>query len=94
MTVVCVSIFISVSSGFDASLGDPEGEMRVTPAMYAHMTHMLKQLGVPLAIVLEGGYCLPALAESVAQVLKTLLGDPCPPLINNREDKAREPNDT
>ncbi|XP_022657209.1 histone deacetylase 10-like isoform X1 [Varroa destructor] len=85
---------ILVSSGFDASLGDPEGEMRVTPAMYAHMTHMLKQLGVPLAIVLEGGYCLPALAESVAQVLKTLLGDPCPPLINNREDKAREPNDT
>ncbi|OQR72538.1 histone deacetylase 6-like [Tropilaelaps mercedesae] len=84
---------ILVSSGFDASLGDPEGEMRLTPAMYAHMTHMLKQLNTPLAVVLEGGYCLPALAEGVALVLKTLIGDPCPAMINNRKNGIREPNE-
>jgi acetoin utilization deacetylase AcuC-like enzyme len=30
-----------VSAGFDAAAGDPLGECLVSPAGYAHMTHML-----------------------------------------------------
>lgn len=33
-----------VSAGFDAAAGDDLGECYVTPAGYAHMTHMLSGL--------------------------------------------------
>jgi histone deacetylase 6 len=33
-----------VSAGFDAAAGDPIGGCEVTPAGYAHMTHMLMPL--------------------------------------------------
>ena len=33
-----------VSAGFDAAKGDDLGECEVTPAGYAHMTHMLSGL--------------------------------------------------
>ncbi len=58
-----------------------QGEMKVTPACYAHMTSALMSLaGGRLAVVLEGGYCLKSLAEGAALTLRTLLGDPCPPI--------------
>ncbi|RCH82898.1 Histone deacetylase hda1, partial [Rhizopus stolonifer] len=45
-----------VSAGFDAAVGDPIGECNVTPAGYAHMTHMLKSVNNgKMAIALEGG---------------------------------------
>jgi histone deacetylase 6 len=34
----------AVSAGFDAAAGDDLGECYVTPAGYAHMTHMLSGL--------------------------------------------------
>jgi histone deacetylase 6 len=34
----------TVSAGFDAAMGDPLGECKVSPAGYAHMTYMLSSL--------------------------------------------------
>ena len=46
---------VLVSCGFDAAEGDPLGGYSVTPAGYAHMTHLLMSLAqgklVRLAIV-------------------------------------------
>ena len=35
---------VTVAAGFDAAAGDQLGGCYVTPACYAHMTHMLKSL--------------------------------------------------
>ena len=44
----------SVSAGFDAAAGDPIGGCEVTPAGYAHMTHMLMPLAEGrLVLILE-----------------------------------------
>ncbi|KAI0215599.1 Histone deacetylase 6 [Lamellibrachia satsuma] len=70
---------VIVSSGYDAAVGDIEGECVLTPAFYAHLVHMLKPLaGGRISVILEGGYCLRGLAESVALTLRSLLDDPCP----------------
>ena len=46
--------WIQVSAGFDAAEGDDLGECHVTPAGYAHMTHMLAGLaGGKLVVALE-----------------------------------------
>ncbi|XP_015367992.1 PREDICTED: histone deacetylase 6-like, partial [Diuraphis noxia] len=72
---------ILISSGYDAALGCPEGEMEVTPACYAHLVHSLMGFACGrVAVLLEGGYCLKSLAEGAALTLKSLLGDPCPSL--------------
>lgn len=72
---------VLVSAGYDAALGCPEGLMRLSPATYAHLVHPLMALaGGRVCVVLEGGYCIPSLAEGVAMTLRTLLGDPCPSL--------------
>ncbi|WKX96833.1 hypothetical protein Q1695_012908 [Nippostrongylus brasiliensis] len=65
---------IIVSCGFDAALGDPEGEMRLTPAGYATLTQQLLTRGIPLAMILEGGYFLDSIAADFEWVVKALLG--------------------
>ncbi|CAN6611217.1 histone deacetylase Hda1p [Trichomonascus vanleenenianus] len=68
---------VIISAGFDAAEGDIMGGMLVTPNGYAQMTHMLKSLANGrLAVVLEGGYNLNAIAKSALAVTKVLLGDP------------------
>ncbi|NWV27456.1 HDA10 deacetylase, partial [Origma solitaria] len=70
---------VIVSSGYDSGIGDPEGEMNATPEVYAHLTHFLMQLANgKLCVVLEGGYHLKSLSESVCMTVKTLLRDPVP----------------
>ncbi|XP_023236430.1 histone deacetylase 6-like [Centruroides sculpturatus] len=70
---------VIVSSGYDAAVGCPEGEMEVTPSAYAHFIHLLKGLANGrLCVILEGGYFISSLAEGVALTLRSLLGDPCP----------------
>jgi len=70
---------VLVSAGYDAAVGCPEGEMMVTPATYAHMVWSLASLAMGRVVVLlEGGYCLPSLAESAALTLRCLQGSPCP----------------
>ncbi|KAF8345892.1 histone deacetylase complex protein [Amanita rubescens] len=76
---------VIISAGFDAAAGDDLGECHVTPAGYAHMTHMLAGLaGGKLAVALEGGYNLESISNSALAVVKVLLGeapDELPPLI-------------
>lgn len=70
---------VLVCAGFDSAIGDPEGEMCATPDIFAHLTHLLMNLaGGKLCAVLEGGYNLTSLAQSVCQTVHTLLGDPAP----------------
>ncbi|NWR88658.1 HDA10 deacetylase, partial [Furnarius figulus] len=70
---------VIVSSGYDSGIGDPEGQMNATPEVFAHLTHFLMQLANgKLCVILEGGYHLKSLAESVCMTVKTLLGDPIP----------------
>ncbi|XP_034623565.1 polyamine deacetylase HDAC10 isoform X2 [Trachemys scripta elegans] len=70
---------ILVSSGYDSGIGDPEGQMNATPECFAHLTHFLMQLANGrVCAVLEGGYHLKSLSESVCMTVKTLLRDPLP----------------
>ncbi|KAH9481512.1 Histone deacetylase clr3 [Psilocybe cubensis] len=82
-------ISLSVSAGFDAAAGDELGECLVSPAGYAHMTHMLAGLaGGRMVVALEGGYNLDSISQSALAVTKVLLGEPpdeLPPLKANEE---------
>ncbi|XP_037621879.1 polyamine deacetylase HDAC10 isoform X1 [Sebastes umbrosus] len=70
---------VLVCAGFDSAIGDPEGEMCASPDVFAHLTHLLMNLaGGKLCAVLEGGYNLTSLSQSVCQTVQTLLGDPVP----------------
>lgn len=83
---------VVISAGFDAAKGDELGGCFVTPACYAHMTHMLMSLADgKVAVCLEGGYNLKAISQSAVAVARTLMGEPPPrmelPKIN--KDAAR-----
>ncbi|XP_072290811.1 polyamine deacetylase HDAC10 [Eucyclogobius newberryi] len=70
---------VFVCAGFDAAIGDPEGEMCATPDVFAHLTHLLMNLADgKVCAVLEGGYNLKSLPQSVCETVQTLLGDPLP----------------
>ncbi|XP_042352616.1 polyamine deacetylase HDAC10 isoform X4 [Plectropomus leopardus] len=70
---------VLVCAGFDSAIGDPEGEMCASPDIFAHLAHLLMNLaGGKLCAVLEGGYNLTSLPQSVCQTVQTLLGDPAP----------------
>ena len=68
---------VIVSAGFDAAAGDELGGCNVTPACYAHMTHMLMSLAEgKVAVCLEGGYNFRAISRSALAVTRTLMGEP------------------
>jgi acetoin utilization deacetylase AcuC-like enzyme len=70
---------VLVSAGFDAHVRDPLAGCQVTRAGYARMAASVRaladDLGVPLGVVLEGGYDLVALAESVVATLEVVGAD-------------------
>ncbi|KIK09100.1 hypothetical protein K443DRAFT_671597 [Laccaria amethystina LaAM-08-1] len=76
---------VIISAGFDAAAGDDLGECFVSPAGYAHMTHMLSGLaGGRLVVALEGGYNLNSISNSALAVARILVGqapDELPPLV-------------
>uniref|UniRef100_A0A8C6WN44 Protein deacetylase HDAC6 n=1 Tax=Neogobius melanostomus TaxID=47308 RepID=A0A8C6WN44_9GOBI len=80
---------VLVSAGFDAARGDPLGGYNVSPEGYAHLTHLLLTLASgKLIMILEGGYNLTSISESMALCTSVLLGDPppsvlCPPPHHN-----------
>ncbi|XP_039092773.1 polyamine deacetylase HDAC10 isoform X3 [Hyaena hyaena] len=77
---------VLISAGFDSAIGDPEGQMRATPECFAHLTQLLQVLaGGRVCAVLEGGYHLESLSQSVCMVVKALLGDPALPLSGPME---------
>uniref|UniRef100_A0A672MKQ5 Protein deacetylase HDAC6 n=1 Tax=Sinocyclocheilus grahami TaxID=75366 RepID=A0A672MKQ5_SINGR len=74
---------VLVAAGFDSVIGDPMGEMRVSPQCFSILTHMLKGVAQGrLVLALEGGYNLQSTAEGVCASVRSLLGDPCPHLIS------------
>jgi len=71
---------ILVSAGFDPYVGDPLGEMKVTPEGFACLTRVLLSLADEccqgrLVAVLEGGYHIQGLTKSIRAVLQELLGE-------------------
>ncbi len=79
---------VLVSAGFDSHGDDPLGGMGVSADGFAHLCHLAKGIadrhaGGRIALVLEGGYDLPALAESVHACTRVLAGalppEPPPP---------------
>ncbi len=59
-----------VSLGVDAAADDPESPLRVTEAGYEAAGVLLSDLGMPTALVQEGGYHLPTLGPLVAATLE------------------------
>ncbi|KAJ8371335.1 hypothetical protein SKAU_G00113630 [Synaphobranchus kaupii] len=72
---------VLVSAGFDAARGDPLGGYQVTPEGYAHLTHLLMSLAAGrVLLILEGGYNLTSISESMSMCTSMLLGDLPPSL--------------
>jgi acetoin utilization deacetylase AcuC-like enzyme len=65
-----------VSAGYDAHADDPLATCTVTDAGFAGMAALMRaladELGVPLGIVLEGGYALAALSRSLVATLELM----------------------
>ncbi|XP_068827285.1 polyamine deacetylase HDAC10 isoform X2 [Capricornis sumatraensis] len=77
---------VLVSAGFDSAIGDPEGQMLATPECFSHLTQLLQVLaGGRVCAVLEGGYHLESLSQSVCMMVRALLGDPALPLSGPME---------
>jgi acetoin utilization deacetylase AcuC-like enzyme len=74
---------VLVSAGFDAHADDPLAGCEVTDDGYAAMAgsvrSLAESLGVPVGVVLEGGYDLGALARSTARMLEVLGAPEAPP---------------
>ena len=66
---------ILVSAGFDGHVDDPLGGLKLDDETYAVLTRDMLALCPRVAVVLEGGYDLDALARSSVRVVQTLLGD-------------------
>ncbi len=73
---------VLISAGYDAHRDDPLADCTVSEGGYAAMTATMRrvceELGVPLGVVLEGGYGLDALAGSVAATMEVLVADVTP----------------
>ena len=70
--------FVLISAGFDAHTDDPLGGMNVTEEGFAQMTRIVNDIAQKysesrLVSVLEGGYNLEALADSVEAHIRVLM---------------------
>jgi acetoin utilization deacetylase AcuC-like enzyme len=86
---------VFVSAGFDIYHQDPLGGMQVTPEGFANLARIVlafakETCGGKVVFVLEGGYHLDGLRDSVREVLKTLRGDTPD---GSRGEKLRESMD-
>lgn len=75
---------VLVSAGFDAHRMDPLAQMQVTSQGFARMCSTVREIANEhaegrLSLVLEGGYHLDALSESVAYCTEILAGSSPPP---------------
>jgi acetoin utilization deacetylase AcuC-like enzyme len=69
---------VLVSAGYDAHRADPVGGCSLVASSYAELTRQALTLGKPVGYVLEGGYDLDALAESVAASMEALAAGGAP----------------
>ena len=69
---------ILISAGFDGHSADPLAgcalESRSYAQMTAHVMDLAARVGAPVGAVLEGGYDLQALADSVLATISALTG--------------------
>ena len=75
---------VLISAGYDAHRDDPQGGCLLDAGAFAEMARHVRALGAggaPVGAVLEGGYALDALAESVCATLEALAGDRPPDSI-------------
>jgi acetoin utilization deacetylase AcuC-like enzyme len=91
---------VLVSAGFDAHRADPLAGCRLESSSFAeiarHVRDFAEQLGVPLGVVLEGGYEPRVLAESVRETLTALADEESPsatardaPLVAHAAEQLR-----
>jgi acetoin utilization deacetylase AcuC-like enzyme len=71
---------ILISAGFDAHMNDPLAGMRLTGPYFGHLTAGIARIADEccagrVVAVTEGGYDLPALAESLRAAIRALDGD-------------------
>jgi acetoin utilization deacetylase AcuC-like enzyme len=70
---------VLVSAGFDAHRDDPLADCRLDASSFGQMARHVRDAaaawGVPVGAVLEGGYSLPALADSVVATLAAFGGE-------------------
>ncbi len=73
---------ILISAGYDAHGDDPLGGLRLATSSFGGMAARMRalgaELGAPVGAVLEGGYDLTALADSVAETMAALNGGALP----------------
>jgi acetoin utilization deacetylase AcuC-like enzyme len=71
---------VLISAGFDAHRDDPLAECRLEAASFGRMASLIRAAadgwGAPVGAVLEGGYALEALAESVVATMAALAAEP------------------
>ena len=70
--------FVLISAGFDAHIADPLAHIRLTRKGYEELTQRIKNIADKhaegrLVSVLEGGYDLKALAETVGAHIRILM---------------------
>jgi acetoin utilization deacetylase AcuC-like enzyme len=65
---------VVVSLGVDAAADDPESPLQVTRSGYRRAGDLIRELGVPIIAVHEGGYHLPTLGELTVATLAGLTG--------------------
>ncbi len=63
-----------VSLGFDTLGGDPHGDWGFSPPLFTEVGALLGGCGLPVCVVQEGGYALPALAACSDAFATGLLG--------------------
>jgi acetoin utilization deacetylase AcuC-like enzyme len=65
---------VLVSAGYDAHRDDPLASCELEDESYGALAACVRELGLPVGMVLEGGYALGALARSVAATIEALAG--------------------
>jgi acetoin utilization deacetylase AcuC-like enzyme len=87
---------VLVSAGFDAHRADPLADCRLETATFAqlarHVRELARRLGVPLGVVLEGGYEPIVLAECVQATLAALTDEESPASVAPEGFSARAAN--
>jgi acetoin utilization deacetylase AcuC-like enzyme len=83
---------VFVSAGFDIYYQDPLGGMQVTPEGFANLAKIVLEIAKEtckgkVVFVLEGGYHLDGLRDSVKEVLKAMRGDI---LAGGRDENIRK----
>jgi acetoin utilization deacetylase AcuC-like enzyme len=83
---------VLLSTGYDGHRDDPIGGCLLDTESFAEMARQLRALGAPVGAVLEGGYDLEALAQSLAATMEALRdgGEPASYEPNALTERASE----